>query len=88
MTKCDSCGCDVRGTKDDATCRGCGIVVCQSCTDVFEHVGNGLHGSGNPVEEVERLRTSNRALMIALAFARSVILSREKMVAHLRHHHQ
>ena len=56
MSNCESCGCHVEGLAGDATCRGCGLLVCQSCCDVWEHIGNGLHGMGNPADEVKRLR--------------------------------
>ena len=56
--ECDSCGGDFWSVPSDAVCRGCGATVCQSCTDVFDHCGDGLHGKGDPTEEVKRLRTA------------------------------
>lgn len=37
-------------------CYGCKAHICQSCTDVFDHFGDGLHGRGNPAEAVRQLR--------------------------------
>lgn len=60
---CQSCGATIETIEgvDDHKCRGCGIYVCQSCVDVFEHVneGNtrGAHGTGDPAEAVKALRT-------------------------------
>ena len=50
---CESCGGGFNGLPiDDHTCRGCGLIVCDSCTMVFEHAGNGKHGSGNPSAQI------------------------------------
>ncbi len=55
---CQSCGGSIRAENPlDHKCCGCGKVICQSCCDVFGHIGKGLHGTGNPAETVERLRT-------------------------------
>lgn len=57
MLRCESCGAQVCGTKKENTCHGCEKVVCQSCVDVFGHFGeDGLHGTGDPELEVNRLR--------------------------------
>jgi hypothetical protein len=53
---CDSCGYEIIGKKDDYVCRGCGAVVCLACVNVFQHIDNERHGSGNPYDEVDRLR--------------------------------
>ncbi len=58
MGKCESCGAEIHGKVENATCRGCGKVVCQSCCDVFDHLENGLHGVGNPQEAVATLRAA------------------------------
>lgn len=51
---CESCGAD-RGAE---LCHGCGKTVCLSCVDVFDHWKDGEHGSGDPPEEVRRLRAA------------------------------
>lgn len=53
---CDSCGADNLSARDHL-CRGCGMIVCQPCVDVFDHFGGGLHGKGDPMEAVALLRT-------------------------------
>ncbi len=60
---CESCGA-AAGLDDEANeCKGCGLLVCQSCVDVFEHMGKeGLHGEGDPAEAVVSLRGQIRRL--------------------------
>jgi len=53
---CESCGADTGEFPTEDQCRGCGMRVCQSCCDVFGHLGDGLHGKGDPRLEVESLR--------------------------------
>lgn len=53
---CDSCGED-NLTVRDHLCRGCGLIVCQPCVDVFDHSGEGLHGKGDPRDAVTSLRS-------------------------------
>ncbi len=55
--QCESCHGDLYGPIDDCRCRGCDMYVCQLCADVFEHLGDGLHGKGNPMAYVSKLRT-------------------------------
>lgn len=54
--QCESCGADDVGPEGDNRCRGCDLVICQACCDVFEHFGDGQHGTGNPQEECRKLR--------------------------------
>ena len=58
---CESCGANIRGLSDDYRCRGCGLIVCVSCVDVFQHFGQELHGAGDPAEAVKQLRADRRA---------------------------
>lgn len=60
--ECESCRADFLGDREDSTCGGCGAVICQSCSDVFDHFGDGLHGKGDPTAEVERLRVNREVL--------------------------
>ncbi len=38
-------------------CRVCEIIICDTCTLVFDHDKNGKHGTGDPGEEIARLQT-------------------------------
>ena len=60
--ECQSCGCDCSEGADESLCHGCGLFVCQSCTDVFGHLEDGMHGKGDPSEEVKTLRAEIAAL--------------------------
>ena len=62
MFDCESCCAEVAGKIDDATCRGCGMVICQECCDVFDHIESGLHGRGDPREAVAVLRKQLNAI--------------------------
>jgi len=61
---CESCGASIPSYScedeldciQNNTCKGCGMLVCQSCVDVFDHQGEGLHGIGDPAEAVRELR--------------------------------
>lgn len=53
---CQSCGADTGTSAHEATCSGCGDIVCQTCCDVWDHFGSGAHGNGNPHDEIVRLR--------------------------------
>lgn len=53
---CESCECDFWGVEDDSTCRGCGMVVCEQCVDVFRHFENEEHGSGDPLGFINDMR--------------------------------
>ena len=54
-THCDSCsGC---ADSEESFCHGCGMIVCIACVEVFNHIGDGLHGVGNPYEAVQELYT-------------------------------
>jgi hypothetical protein len=58
---CGSCGGSiVPNDPDGFTCRGCGLIVCETCSTVFDHLGNGAHASGDPREAVDAMR---RALL-------------------------
>lgn len=60
---CESCGgSDTYAVKSDGKCRGCGMLLCQSCADVFDHWGGGLHGKGDPHATARALRASLAAL--------------------------
>jgi hypothetical protein len=49
--ECGSCGSTFLAvTLTDHICNGCGRMLCQSCVDVFDHIGNGEHGTGDPAE--------------------------------------
>ena len=66
---CDSCGSGVAEYEREAAfCRGCGMVICQSCCDVFNHEGDSLHGKGDPREAVVALRQQNDEYREALKF--------------------
>lgn len=45
---CESCGASTYGSKDENHCKGCGIHVCDACVLIFDHWGDGEHGSGDP----------------------------------------
>lgn len=85
---CDSCGgTDRYPEKGDGRCRGCGMMLCQSCCDTFDHWGDGLHGKGNPGEEAKGLRAAvadrdadNAWLQDVLAAERAAVA--EKELAH------
>ena len=52
---CESCG--AGGCTDQSKCAACGMTICQSCCDVFDHVGGGLHGFGDPRLECIEMRS-------------------------------
>jgi hypothetical protein len=54
---CESCGGEIDlGHREASDWRcTCGMTVCMSCTDVFEHEGEGLHGKGDPAQVVRNL---------------------------------
>ena len=53
---------------DDALCRGCGLVVCQGCTDAFGHCDDpetgkrGKHGTGDPADRIAALEAENASI--------------------------
>ena len=47
------------------------MTLCQSCVDVWEHWKDGLHGKGDPAEEVIRLRARIKALELAMKETRA-----------------
>ncbi len=73
MLECDSCHAEMYGPADDFRCRGCDLYVCQLCTDVFEHLEDGLHEKGDPMEAVRNLRTQ-------LAATQEIVRDYEKVV--------
>jgi hypothetical protein len=64
---CESCdGAILPNDPDGNTCRGCGLTVCLTCVEVFDHLDNGLHAKGDPKVYVEDLRTRLAAAEDAL----------------------
>ena len=85
--ECGSCG-GLTPSADpgDDLCPGCGMVVCQSCVDVFEHVEDGAHGSGDPAGAVCELRTRIEELesVVAEDVAREPVIKSERLHADAR----
>jgi hypothetical protein len=66
---CESCNTEHEGDAEDHRCHGCEMVVCLSCSNLFDHRGtSGLHGRGNPGTEAARLRADNARYAEALRY--------------------
>lgn len=63
---CQSCGAELEWC-DDNRCRGCGLMICEACVTVFEHIDEtprkGMHGTGDPVQAIDAIRKAGANLL-------------------------
>lgn len=71
---CDSCGAEwLVSDPDDATCRGCGGLICCECVIAFGHLEGGQHGRGDPAVSYQSQRGHIRNLREALTVERAKV---------------
>lgn len=72
---CGSCGCDIISFEalDDHQCKGCGCIVCDTCTLVHQHHKEGVHGNGDPAVHLEKMYEVMNQLLFDRDSARDII---------------